>query len=119
MPDELCQRVQPLLPKRPPRWHRYPERLPRDDGAAPARIVHVLITGCTWGQVPTERFGCSGVTRWRRLRDWTQAGAWPRLHQVLLQELRAAGKLYLETAVVDGSHVRVLKGGHTGPGSAA
>ena len=90
-----------------------PGRLPRDDRAALAGIVHVLITGCTWGQVPTEQFGCSGVTCWRRLRDWTEAGVWPQLHQVLLQELRAAGKLDLKTAVVDGSHVRALKGGLT------
>ena len=96
-----------------------PGRLPRDDRAALAGIVHVLITGCTWAQVPTEQFGCSGVTCWRRLRDWTEAGVWPRLHQVSpaggrypqLEELRAVGKLDLETAVVDGSHVRALKAG--------
>jgi len=113
VPDGLWQRVQPLLPQRPPRRFRHPGRLPRDDRAALAGIVHVLITGCTWGQVPTVQFGCSGVTCWRRLRDWTEAGVWPQLHQVLLDELRAAGKLDLETAVVDGSHVRALKGGLT------
>ncbi|WP_432498807.1 IS5 family transposase [Kineococcus gypseus] len=116
VPDELWKRVRPLLPQRPPRRHRYPGRLPRDDRAALAGIVHVLITGCTWAQVPPEQFGCSGVTCWRRLRDWTEAGVWPRLHQLLLDELRAAGKLDLETAVVDGSHVQALKrGAHTGP----
>ena len=35
---------------------------------------------------------------------------WLQLHQVLLDELRAAGKLQLDTGVVDGSHVRALKG---------
>ncbi|GAA4974578.1 hypothetical protein GCM10023225_14660 [Kineococcus glutinatus] len=116
VPVELWERVQPLLPERPPRRYRYPGRLPRDDRAALAGIVHVLITGCTWAQVPTEQFGCSGVTCWRRLRDWTEAGVWPKLHQVLPDELRAAGKLQLDAAVVDGSHVRALKGGaHTGP----
>jgi transposase len=110
VPDGLWQRVQPLLPQRPPRRFRHPGRLPRDDRAALAGIVHVLITGCTWGQVPTEQFGCSGVTCWRRLRDWTKAGVWPTPYQVLLDELRAAGKLDLQTAVVDGSHVRALKG---------
>jgi transposase len=113
VPDGLWQRVQPLLPQRPPRRFRHPGRLPRNDRAALAGIGHVLITGCTWAQVPTEQFGCSGVTCWRRLRDWTEAGVWPALHQVLLDELRAAGKLDLETAVVDGSHVRALKGGLT------
>ena len=113
MPDDLWQRVQPLLPPRPPRRYRYPGRLPRDDRAALAGIVHVLTSGCTWAQVPTERLGCSGITCWRRLRDWTEVGVWPQLHQVLLEELRAAGKLDLQTAVVDGSHVRALKGGTT------
>ena len=37
----------------------------------------------------------------------------PQLHQVLLGELRAAGKLDLDTAVVDGSHGRAPKGGLT------
>ena len=62
VPERLRQRVQPLLPQRPPRRFRHPGRLPRNDRAALAGIVHVLITGCTWGQVPTEQFGCSGVT---------------------------------------------------------
>ena len=113
VPDGLWRRVQPLLPQRPPRRGRHPGRLPRSDRAALAGIVHVLITGCTWAQVPTVQFACSGMTCWRRLRDWTAAGVWPQLHQVLLDELRAAGKSKLDTAVVDGSHVRALKGGLT------
>jgi transposase len=43
--------------------------------------------------VPAEQVGCSGVTAWRRLRDWTEAGVWPQLHEVLPAELRAAGLL--------------------------
>jgi hypothetical protein len=30
---------------------------------------------------------------WRRLAEWHEAGVWGWLHQVLLAELRAAGKL--------------------------
>ncbi|GAA0347410.1 hypothetical protein GCM10010319_25000 [Streptomyces blastmyceticus] len=55
--------------------------------------------------------GCSGVTAWRRLRDWTEAGVWPRLHAALLTELRRAESLDLDHCAVDGSHVRALKGG--------
>jgi transposase len=51
------------------------------------------------------------VTCWRRLRDWTEAGVWPALHELLLAELRAAGELDLDRCAVDGSHVRALKGG--------
>ncbi|MBB5110101.1 transposase [Streptomyces spectabilis] len=67
----------------------------------------------TWADVPTETIGCSGVTCWRRLRDWTEAGIWPRLHENLLAELRKAGVLDMNDAAVDGSHVRALKGGLT------
>ena len=55
------------------------------------------------------------MTCWRRLRDWNNAGVWQRLHEVLLAELRAAGKLDLSRAVVDSSHVRAIGGDKTGP----
>ena len=71
----------------------------------------MLFTGIRWEWLPNELgFGC-GMTCWRRLRDWNNAGVWQRLHEVLLAELRAAGKLDLSRAVVDSSHVRALKGG--------
>jgi len=72
--------------------------------------MYVLRTGVAWRDVPTESVGCSGVTAWRRLRDWTEAGVWPRLHAALLIELRRGG-LELDDCSVDGSHVRALKGG--------
>ena len=50
------------------------------------------------------------MTCWRRLRDWTEAGVWPALHELLLAELRAGGELDLDRCAVDGSHVRALKG---------
>lgn len=53
------------------------------------------------------------MTCWRRLKDWTEAGVWPRLHEMLLAEPRAAGLLEMDDAAVDGSHVRALKGGIT------
>ncbi|MGC0407683.1 transposase [Streptomyces sp. SAI-163] len=78
-----------------------------------AGSFYVLRTGVTWADVPTETIGCSGVTCWRRLRDWTEAGVWPRLHAILLAELRGAGLLAMDDAAIDGSHVRALKGGLT------
>ena len=47
-------------------------------------------SGVAWRDVPAGTVGCSGVTAWRRLRDWTEAGVRPRLHAVLLAELRRA-----------------------------
>ena len=76
-------------------------------------IVFVLKTGLGWNQLPRELLGVSGVTCWRRMRDWTEAGVWPAVHEMLLGELRAAGALDLDRCAVDGSHVRALKGGLT------
>lgn len=116
VPDGLWERVAPLLPPAPERRRRHPGRLRVPDRAAPAGILYVLWTGVAWRDVPAEMVGCSGVTAWRRLRDWTEAGVWPRLHAVLLGELRRAGLLDLDDCAVDGSHVRALKrGDHVGP----
>ncbi|MFF7852127.1 IS5 family transposase [Streptomyces sp. NPDC007910] len=116
VPDDLWERIAPLLPPRPPRRHRYPGRLPADDRAALRGIVYVLRKNVSWRDVPAKRTGCSGVTAWRRLRDWTEAGVWPRLHEVLLAELRKGGLLDMDDCAIDGSHVGALKrGAHTGP----
>lgn len=113
VPDDLWERVAPLLPPAPERRRRYPGRLRVPDRAALAGVMFVLRTGVAWRDVPAETVGCSGVTAWRRLRDWTESGVWPRLHAALLADLRRADLLDLEHCAVDGSHVRALKGGIT------
>ncbi|MFD3645175.1 IS5 family transposase [Streptomyces cyaneofuscatus] len=111
VPDDLWERVASLLPPAPERRHRHPGRLRVPDRVALAGVMYVLRTGVAWRDVPAEAVGCSGVTAWRRLRDWTEAGVWPRLHTALLIELRRASLLDLDDCSVDGSHVRALKGG--------
>ncbi|MEV7834920.1 IS5 family transposase [Streptomyces subrutilus] len=111
--DDLWERVAPLLPPAPERRRRHPGRLRVPDRAALAGIMYVLRTGVAWRDVPAETVGCSGVTAWRRLHDWTEVGVWPRLHAALLAELRRADSLDLDDCSVDGSPVRALKGGIT------
>ena len=107
--DDLWARIEPLIPKQRPR--RGAGRRPVDDRKVLCGILFVLYTGIRWEWLPAELgFGC-GMTCWRRLRDWNNAGVWQRLHEVLLAELRAAGKLDMSRAVVDSSHIRALKGG--------
>lgn len=107
--DGLWARVEPLLP-RVERRYRYPGRKRVPDRQALTGILFVLKTGIPWEDLPQE-MGCgSGMTCWRRLRDWHEAGVWERLHQVLLDELQDAGVLDWSRAVVDSSHVRA-KGG--------
>ena len=93
------------------RRHRHPGRLRVSDRVALAGIVYVLRKGVAWCDVPAQVVGCSGVTSWRRLRDWTEAGVWPALHRMLLAELRGADLLEMDDCAIDGSHVRALKGG--------
>jgi transposase len=73
-------------------------------------ILFVLYTGISGEFLPQELGFGSGMTCWRRLRDWHQAGVWQQLHEALLAELNAAGALDWSRAVIDSSHVRALPG---------
>ena len=113
--DELWARVQPLLPPREPPSEKG-GRPPLDDRAALTGILFVLKTGIPWEDLPQEmNCGC-GMTCWRRMRDWQEAGVWDRLHEALLAELQAADKIDWSRAAVDSSFVRAVGGGEdTGP----
>lgn len=106
--DGLWELVEPLLPERPPR----PKggRPPVDDRACLTGILFVLKTGIPWEDFPQE-MGCCGMTLWNRLKDWQAAGAWQRLHEVLLAELRKAGRIDLGRVAVDSASVRAVGGG--------
>jgi len=108
--DELWARIQPLLPV-PPRRADHPGRKRLDDRKVLCGILFVLYTGIRWEFLPQELGFGSGMTCWRRLRDWNDAGVWTRLHENLLAELHAAGALDWSRAVIDGSHLRAMKGG--------
>ncbi|WP_405956301.1 IS5 family transposase [Streptomyces phaeochromogenes] len=115
VPEELWVRIEPLLPV-VPRRPDHPGRKRLDDRKVMSGILFVLYTGIPWEFLPQELGFGSGMTCWRRLRDWNDAGVWQRLHESLLAELHAAGALDWSRAVIDGSHVRALKGGpKTGP----
>ncbi len=109
--DELWKDIQPILP---------PER-PKPDGGRPrvadraclTGIVYVLRTGMPWRLVPAE-MGCgSGVTCWRRLRDWTRAGVWPKVMAKLNRALHRVGKIDARVGIIDSQSVRAVFGGRT------
>jgi len=85
VPEELWTIVEPLLPPEPPKPNGGRPRV--SNRAALAGIIYVLKSGIPWGMLPRGLGFGSGVTCWKRLRDWQKAGVWRRLHRVLLDEL--------------------------------
>jgi transposase len=99
--DGLWAVVAPLLPPHRPRDPRKPGRRRVPDRACLTGIVFVLKTGIQWEYLPQE-LGCgSGMTCWRRLRDWQRAGVWRGLNRVLLHRLADAGKIDWSRASAD------------------
>jgi transposase len=95
-----------------------PGRKRLDDRKALCGILFVLYTGIPGEILPQELGYGSGMTCWRRLRDWHAAGVWQRLHEVLLARLNAAGAIDWSRSAADGSYVRAQKGGAGRPGPA-
>ena len=78
LPDALWDLVEPLLPVPRPRPNGGRPRIP--DRGCLTGILFVPRSGIPWHMLPKE-LGCgSGMTCWRRLRDWQQAGIWDLMH---------------------------------------
>jgi transposase len=106
--DELWAEVVPLLPPLRPR----PKggRPPVDDRKVLTGILFVLRSGLPWEMLPRE-MGCgSGMTCWRRLRDWQAAGVWERLHRVLLDRLGRANAIDWRRCALDSASVPAKRG---------
>ena len=109
--DDLWTLIEPIFPKPKRRRRRYPGRKPISNRQALNGILFVLKTGIGWEYLPLE-MGCgSGMTCWRRLRDWQRRGIWTKVHRLLLNKLREADKIDWSRAVVDSMSVRAVFGG--------
>ena len=106
--DELWRIVEPLLPTEPPKSRGGRPRIP--DRAVLSGIVFVLRSGIPWRMLPNEMGFGSGVTCWRRLRDWQKAGVWHRLHRILLDRLGRCGKVDWSRASLDSASVPAKRG---------
>jgi transposase len=104
VPDGLWERIEPLLPHRQRRF-RYPGRKPLDDRKALCGILFVLHTRIPWEFLPQQLGFGSGMTCWRRLRDWHEAGVWQRLRELLLAELHGADRLDWSRTAIDNARV--------------
>lgn len=109
IPDGLWDLIEPLLPmaRAKPRGGR--PRLP--DRACLTGIIFVLRTGIPWEMLPKQLACGSGMTCWRRLRDWQEAGIWDLIHFALLDWLSRCSRIDWSRAIVDSCSVRAVFGG--------
>ncbi|BCM04298.1 hypothetical protein MAFF301560_36850 (plasmid) [Ralstonia solanacearum] len=107
--------LQPLLPVVKPSAKGGQPRA--GDRAALNGILFVLQTGIPWEDLPKELGFGSGMTCWRRLRDWQADGVWERLHLALLKRLREHDQIDWGRASIDSATVASPPGAskQTGP----
>ncbi|GHJ37068.1 hypothetical protein Sm713_26770 [Streptomyces sp. TS71-3] len=89
MSGELWEGIEPPLPRRE-RGFRYPGRRPLPDRRVLCGILYVLHHGIQWEHLSKELGFGSGMSCWRRLREWNEAGVRQRVHEALLAELIGA-----------------------------
>lgn len=114
--DALWGEIAPLLP--PPKPRPKGGRPPVSNRAALTGILFVLKSGIPWEMLPQE-MGCgSGMTCWRRLRDWQAAGVWAKLHHALLDRLGKANAIDWGRCALDSASVPAKRshGGGRRPG---
>lgn len=90
--DALWTRIQPLLPPPKPRRHRYPGRKRLDDRSCMTGILLVLKMDIPWEHLPQELNCGSGMTCWRRLREWQDSGHWGPIRDLLIAHFEGAEK---------------------------
>ena len=93
----------PLPPPEPDKTDGGRPRM--DDRAVLTGIIFVLKSSIPWEMLPQEMDHGSGMTSWRGLTEWHEAGVWEELHQVLLDRLGGADQIDFSRASVDSASV--------------
>jgi transposase len=109
LPYPLWYLVEPFLPMPPRRPQCGRPRV--SDRACLTGIVSVLRSGIPCQMLPQE-LGCgSGMTCWRRLRDWQVVGVWDLIHFALLDWLARYDQIDWSRVVTDSCSIRAGHGG--------
>ena len=109
IPDELWERIEPLLPlgKPHPLGCHNP---PVDPRKAMDGIFYVLRTGCQWGALDATGI-CSHSSAYRWFRRWAEAGVFLQIWALGLQEYDAAHGINWDWLSVDGAMTKAPLGG--------
>jgi len=110
IPDELWERIEPLLPPK----RSYPKggrpRMP--DRQAMDAIFYVLRTGCQWKALPRSLGAPSTVHD--RFQEWREAGVFERMWRAGLLEYDERVGIEWEWQALDGAITKAPLGGKRG-----
>lgn len=101
--DRAWAVIEPLLPRNQPGARRV------DDRRVISGIVHVLKSGCRWGDCPSV-YG-PPTTIYNRFNRWSRRGLWRRIFDVLVARADIPDDLS-----IDSSAVRAHRSAHGGKG---
>jgi putative transposase len=109
LPDELWERIEPLLPPRKP--HPQGCHNPRvPDRRAMDAIFFVLRTGCQWGALDATGI-CSHSAAHRHFQEWTQAGVFQAVWEQGLEAYEALEGIDWAWLAMDGAMTKAPLGG--------
>ena len=112
IPDELWERIEPLLPPRKP--HPLGCHNPRvSDRAAMDAIFFRLRTGCQWNALSATGI-CSSSSAHRRFQEWSEAGVFIKLWQLGLAEYDTLQSIDWQWLATDGAMTKAPLGGEKG-----
>ncbi len=107
--DELWEKIEPLLPQRPPHplgCHR--SRVP--DRAAMNAILLVLRTGMQWNALSATGI-CSSSSAHRRFLEWTEAGVFREFWRQSLLDYQVLKGIDWDWLAMDGAMTKAPLGG--------
>jgi len=112
IPDELWERIKPLLPLPKPKKKQGRPR--EDDRQMMTAIFYLLRTGCQWKAIPRS-LGASSTVH-DRFQQWQQAGVFQALWQAGVMEYDSVKGINWEWQAMDGAMTKAPLGGEsTGP----